>query len=112
MTVRVLAPVKQDPFESVRLTEHTAVMWGIAAGKAKNLFGALIEKAVGLPVVILKKGRPSVVVLQADLYLDLVRDREELLTRRAVEIEREQGYIGDAETAKVIARIKHEAHES
>ncbi len=96
---RGVAPIARDEFEPIRLAEHAATLLGIAAGKAKDLFGALLERAAGKPVVILKKDRPVVVVVPAEQYLTLIRDREELLTRKAIEIEARQGYLSEAETA-------------
>ena len=102
---RVVSAIAHDEFEPIRLAEHAATLLGIAAGKAKDLFGALLERATGNPVVILKKDRPAVVVVPAELYLTLIRDREELLTRKAMEIAGQQGYLSEKETAAFEAEI-------
>ncbi len=102
---RVVSAIAHDEFEPIRLAEHAATLLGIAAGKAKDLFGALLERAAGNPVVILKKDRPAVVVVPAELYLTLIRDREELLTRKAMEIAGQQGYLSEKETAAFEAEI-------
>jgi prevent-host-death family protein len=107
--MRTLAPIQNDDFELVRLSEHAASLWAIASGRAKDLFGPLLERAAGRPVVITKKDRPAVVVVAAEQYLRLLRDHEELLTQRALEIERTQGYIGEEATAEFCATIERAA---
>lgn len=106
---RVLSPIEQDAFEPVRLAEHASTLPGIAASRAKNLFGRLMERAMAKPVVITKGDRPAAVMLSPEAYLDLLRNREELLTLKALAIETEQGYLGEEETAQLFAGIKRRA---
>ena len=106
---RALAPMSTDDFEVVRFAEHAGSILSIAAGKAKNLFGALLDRAAARPVVITKNDRPAVVVVEADRYLALLRDQEELLTRKAVEIAATQGFIGEDATAELNTEIKRRA---
>ena len=106
---RALAPMSTDEFEVVRFAEHAGSILSIAAGKAKNLFGALLDRAAARPVVITKNDRPAVVVIEADRYLTLLRDQEELLTRKAVEISETQGFIGPDATAELNAEIRRRA---
>ena len=106
---RALAPMSTDEFELVHFAEHAGSILAIAAGKAKNLFGVLLDRAAGRPVVITKNDRPAVVVLQAERYLALLRDQEELLTRKAVEIADSQGFIGPDATDELNQGIRRRA---
>jgi prevent-host-death family protein len=99
----------KDEFELVHFAEHAGSILGIAAGRAKNLFGTLLDRAAARPVVITKNDRPAVVVVEADRYLTLLRDQEELLTRKAVEIAEGQGFIGEEATADLNAEIRRRA---
>lgn len=99
---RFLSPVEPDAFEPVRLAEHTTTFLGIAATKAKNLFGAVVERCMVRPVIVFKNDRPSAVVLCPEAYLKLIHDQEELLTLKAIEAERE-GYLSAEDTADFFA---------
>ena len=106
---KTLSPIALDSFESVTLSEHATTLLGIAAGKAKNLFGQLLERALVTPVVVTKNDRPTAIVMSPAKYLELMREHDELMTLRALEIERTQGYIGETATAEFIAEIERQA---
>lgn len=106
---RVLSPIEPDAFEAVRLAEHAAMFLGIAATKAKNTFGAVIERCMVRPVIVFKNDRPAAVVLSPETYLKLVHDQEELLTLKAIEAEGE-GYLSADETADFFAAAERRLH--
>ena len=107
---RVLAPIEQDAFEPIRLAEVATSFLGIAASKAKNLFGSVIERAASQPIVVVKNDRPSAFVISPKAYLSLVRDREELLTLRAIEAEK-SGYLSAEETDEFFEAARQRLQE-
>lgn len=106
---KTLSPIALDNFETVTLSEHASTLLGIAAGKAKNLFGQLLERALVTPVVVTKNDRPTAIVMSPARYLELLREHDELMTLRALEVERTQGYIGEDAAAALIAEIEQKA---
>lgn len=94
---RVLSPVEQDAFEPVQMRELMGTFIGIAASKAKNLFGSLIERSAAQPVILVKNDRPSAIVVSPETFIAYRREHEELITLRAMLAERE-GYLSAEET--------------
>lgn len=62
----------------------------MAAGKAKNAFGLLIDMARAEPVVIEKHGRSVAVVLAAEEY-ERLKVLEEAMPNRATEARKRAG---------------------
>lgn len=79
------------------------------AREAKNNFGTMIDSAHSAPVIITKHNRPSVVVLDIDVYEHFQSQIEDyFLARQADRVLREGDFLGVDESKKFMKDLVNE----